>query len=79
MKSTKALLAVLLAASMLSTSLFTACSKKDDGDTKDANNNDVTDNSDKIDENVDPLTLDHSPNVPADVKFDCQTFGILIG
>ena len=79
MKSTKALLAVLLAASMLSTSLFTACSKKDDGDTKDVNNNDVTDNSDKIDENVDPLTLDHSPNVPADVKFDGQTFGILIG
>ncbi len=79
MKSTKALLAVLLAASMLSTSLFTACSKKDDGDKKDVNNNDVTDNSDKNDENVDPLTLDHSPNVPADVKFDGQTFGILIG
>ena len=75
----KSALAVLLAASMLSTALFTACSKKEadkESDVKTpAESGQQTDSA----ENADPLTLDHSPNVPSDVKFDGKTFSILLG
>ena len=77
---TKVLLAALLVAAVPTMSLFASCSKQ--GDNKDNDDKKQTEQGntdDNIDENADPLTLEHSPNVPADVKFDGETFGVLIG
>ena len=75
---TKALLTVLLAATLSATALLSSCSKKDtEQGNPDTPNDTQTDTP--TDTETDPLDGDHSPNVPADVKFDGETFSILIG
>ena len=77
---TKVLLAALLVAAVPTVSLFASCSKQDNKQNDDDKQQTEQGNNDNQPaEDVDPLTLDHSPNVPADVKFDGETFGILIG
>ena len=74
----KAILAVLLAASLSMSALFTSC-KKDEKPS--GGNDDEKQGEENVDEpeDTDPLEGDHSPNVPADVKFDGETFSVLIG
>ena len=77
---TKVLLAALLVAAVPTVSLFASCTKQErqtNGDDKQQEQGD-TDNK-QNEEDVDPLTLAHSPNVPEEVKFDGETFSILIG
>ncbi len=74
----KSALAVLLAATLSASALLTSC-KKDENPT--GGNDDEKQGEENVDkpEDTDPLEGDHSPNVPADVKFDGETFSILIG
>ena len=74
----KSALAVLLAATLSASALLTSC-KKDEKPT--GGNDDEKQGEENVDqpEDTDPLEGDHSPNVPADVKFDGETFSILIG
>ena len=74
----KSALAVLLAATLSASALLTSC-KKDEKPT--GRNDDEKQGEENVDkpEDTDPLEGDHSPNVPADVKFDGETFSILIG
>ena len=77
---TKVLLAALLVAAVPTVSLFASCTKQErqtNGDDKQQEQGD-TDNK-QNEEDVDPLTLAHSPNVPEEVKFDGETFSILTG
>ena len=73
----KSALAVLLAATLSASALLTSCKK----DEKPTGDDTKTGGDTTVDtpEPEDPLDGDHSPNVPADVKFDGETFGILIG
>ena len=76
---TKVLLAALLVAAVPTLTLFASCSKQN-ADDKNTDNKQSEQTDDKQPEEVaDPLDGDHSPNVPADVKFDGETFSILIG
>ena len=72
---TKVLLAALLVAAVPTVSLFASCSKQetDEGEKK------QTEQTDNQQPTENPLDGAHSPNVPSDVKFDGQTFSILIG
>ena len=73
----KSALAVLLAATLSASALLTSCKK----DEKPTGDDTKTGGDTTVDTPVseDPLDGDHSPNVPADVKFDGETFSILIG
>ena len=73
----KSALAVLLAATLSASALLTSCKK----DEKPTGDDTKTGGDTPVDTPVseDPLDGDHSPNVPADVKFDGETFSILIG
>ncbi len=72
---TKALLAALLVAAVPTMNLFASCSKDEKNDDKGTSSNDgeLFSNPD------DPLSGKHSPNVPEDVRFDGETFNLLIG
>ena len=76
---TKVLLAALLVAAVPTVSLFASCSKQDNKQNDDKQQTEQGNNDGQTDEDADPLEGDHSPNVPADVKFDGETFSILIG
>ena len=75
---TKTILAVLLAASLSMSALFTSCKK---GEKPSGGNDDEKQGEENVDqpEDTDPLEGDHSPNVPADLRFDGETFSVLIG
>ncbi len=73
---TKVLLAALLVAAVPTVSLFASCNKESTDDEKGGstvNNGELFSNPD------DPLSGAHSPNVPEDVRFDGETFSVLIG
>ncbi len=79
---TKALLAALLVAAVPTISLFASCAKDttigdEQGET--ASGSEQTGEQDKELTYEEKLELEYSPNVPADLKFDGETFSILIG
>ena len=77
---TKVLLAALLVAAVPTVSLFASCSKQDNKQNDDKQQTEQGDTDDKQNgEDTDPLEGDHSPNVPADLRFDGETFSVLIG
>ncbi len=77
---TKVLLAALLVAAVPTVSLFASCAKDQ---TEDQQNETVNGENQQQEEkeltNEEKLELEYSPNVPADLKFDGETFSILIG
>ena len=74
MKKTAIILAALLVAAVPTASLFASCKKADD-DIKTPDGD-----GENGDQNItNPLEGDFSPNVPSDLKFDGQTFSVLIG
>ena len=72
MKKTAVFLAALLLAAT-PVSLLSSCNKQSD-DKQQENPQSGTENPD-----ADPLEQAYSPNVPSDLKFDGQTFSVLIG
>ncbi len=72
---TKALLAALLVAAVPMMTLFASCNKE----SKDEKGGSTDNSGEPFSNPGDPLSGAHSPNVPEDVRFDGETFNLLIG
>ena len=74
----KATLAIFLALTLSASALFSSC-KKDEKPSGGEENKVTEGENGENTEKTDPLEGAHSPNVPEDLRFDGETFSVLIG